>query len=114
MPLDSIAEGIEVSKERIGQDQLPHIVLGLRPAGNDFRSLNDDLFPVGRPIGNALGIGCAATRGIDPLAVNAFMDRNRIARLRLVSRRLDRQQRLLLRTSIRVITILGDMVFRSL
>ncbi len=93
VPLDRIAEGIEVAEEAVRQDHLPHIVAGLGPAGDDFRSLDDDVFPVGCPVGNALGIGCAATWWIDPLAVNACMHRNRIARLRLVSRGLNRQQR---------------------
>ena len=80
--VDEVAVGIEAAEERIGEGHFPDIALNLHPVLDDFRALDLDLLAGRGLIDDAFGVGLAAARRADALAVDAFMDGDDIARLR--------------------------------
>ena len=60
--VDQVAVGIETAEERIGQRDLPDILLHFHPVGDGFRSLDLDLLARRGLIDDALGVRFAAAR----------------------------------------------------
>ena len=79
--VNQVAVWVEVSKKAVGDADFPSVVLHLLPTLDDFGALDDDLFAGCGLVDDALPVGLAATRWVDPFAINALMHRNYIAGL---------------------------------
>ncbi len=81
MPVDAVAVGVEIAKERVIDRNGPHVALLMLPARDLFRPFDHDLFPGHRLVDDALLVGISPTGGTHAFPIDALMNGNHVSGL---------------------------------
>ena len=100
---------MKLPKKELGRVAFQTSSWTLHPVLDDFRALDLDLLARGGLIDDALGVGLAAARRADALAVDALVHGDHVARLGEIGGALDGAQRGRVRAGVGVVAAGGDV-----